>query len=1002
MGLLDKLKPTPRWKHADPAVRLEAVRELDDAAELAALAESDPDARVRRAAVPRTMDAEALGRMATGDADPETQVRAADRLVALATAGTESPEAAMAAVRALTDARRLSAIARGEASDAVRAEALARTTDERALAGIAKHAKHEPTAVAALARVNDRDQLIEIAQNSEHKDVAIAAFDRLVAPTVDLALVRAIETRTAQKSVARRARTIIQEAEAAEAARVAAEEERRRREAGVCEAVDGLATVVDPAAARAELARLTAAWSALEVTDNASRERFSAASARVEAAIATWEREASEAEERARQRAEAIATRDALCARVETLDGDDVLAQLVPIEEEWRSLTPLMRDTGDGPEAARLSERFAKAVAACRKRHEMGALLAETRAQYEALVSTAEGLLSSDDEAAAAARWQSLSREARGHASTLNNASRPAPELDARLAAVGETVSAREAARDAARREALAKVQQTALAQITRLIERTRRASEADTITLREGDRLLRDITTGVDEAGKVEASREITEAMAALRTLQEQVAPRVRELREMDEWRRFANAQRQEQLIAMAEAIVASLKLEAEQGKDSDLGATARALKELHAKWQEVAEAPRNSAQRLWDRFRGATDFIRARCEPHFQRLRDERSASLQKRTGLVEEAEALANSSDWAKTAARFQELQKEWEAAGPAPRDVGRELSQRFRTASNSFFTRRREDLASRKKVWTDNLSAKEALVQRAETLAESTEWEATSSEFKRMQAAWKNIGPVRRSKSEEVWNKFRAAADKFFERYHNRHNIALAGKLAEREAMVVELEKLAVADAADVPADLAAQVQQQRTTWNRAVPIPVAEAKLLADRWQVALAAVIDRHRDAFKGTDLDPAAARTKLEKLIAKVEAYLEDVEEQDDDLSPTEALAARLRSALASNAMGGRASEDSKWRAAADGVKEAQGAWARLAPVAGSEAHELEGQFKDACRRVNDMARRHQPQGQGRPNGQQQHSRPAAPQQGRPSAPRRMQPPPRATAVTA
>ncbi|HXT69053.1 MAG TPA: DUF349 domain-containing protein [Vicinamibacterales bacterium] len=995
MGLLDKLKPTPRWKHADPSVRLEAVRELEDATELAVLAETDPDARVRRAAVPRTMDAQVLGRMAAGDADPETRDRAADRLVALATAGSDA-DAAMAAVRALTDTRRLSAIARGEAAETVRTEALSRTTDERALAGVAKHAKHESTAAAAAARVNDRDALIEIAQTSEHKDVAAAAFERLVsleggvqgAPPImeaaDLALMRAIETRTTHKSVARRARAIIQEAEAAEAARLAAEEERRRREASLCDAVDGLASVIDPAATRAELSRLSAAWTALNVTDQASLDRFAAGSRRVEAAIATRERDIREAEDLARQRAEAIATRDAFCARVETLDGDDVLAQLVPIEEEWRSLTPL---AGDGPEAARLVERFAKAVAACRKRHELGALLAETRAKYDALVSEAEALSSSDDNGAAAARWQSLSREARGHASVLNNASRPAPELDARLAAVGETLAGREAARDAERREALAKAQQTALGQVTRLVERARRASEADTITLREGDRLLRDITTGVDEAGKVEASREITEALASLRTLQEQVAPRVRELREMDEWRRFANAQRQEQLIAMAEAIVASLKLEAEQSKDSDLGATARALKELHAKWQEVAEAPRNSAQRLWDRFRTATDFIRSRCEPHFQKLREERGASLQKRTAIVEEAEALANASDWARTAARFQELQKAWEEAGAAPRDAGRDLAQRFRTASNTFFTRRREDLASRKKVWTDNLAAKDALVKRAEELSESTEWDAASAEFKRMQAAWKNIGPVRRSKSEEVWNRFRAAADKFFERYHNRHNIALAGKLAEREAMVVEMETLAAADASALPADLAAQVQQQRTTWNRAVPIPVAEAKVLAERWQTALKSLIQKHRDAFKGTDLDPDAAKHRLEKLIARVETYLEDAPEPMNGMSATEALAAKLRSALASNAMGKSSNEEAKWRAAAEGVKEAQAAWARLAPVAGSDAAELEGQFREACRRVNDLARRHQPQ--------QQHRSSSAP-------PRRMQPPRPTAAVGA
>ena len=85
MGLLDKLKPQPRWKHADPAVRLEAVRELDDQAELAILAELDPDARVRRSATARIADPAVLGRIAASDADAEARDRAADRLLALAT-----------------------------------------------------------------------------------------------------------------------------------------------------------------------------------------------------------------------------------------------------------------------------------------------------------------------------------------------------------------------------------------------------------------------------------------------------------------------------------------------------------------------------------------------------------------------------------------------------------------------------------------------------------------------------------------------------------------------------------------------------------------------------------------------------------------------------------------------------------------------------------------------------------------------------------------------------
>ena len=956
MGFLDKLKPTPRWKHADPAVRLEAVRELDDPAELGALAESDPDARVRRAAIARTTDVDVLGRVAAADTDCETRDRAADRLAAMATNGVDV-SIAVAAISQLSDARRLSAIARSEASDAIRDAALARINDARALSGIARHAKHESTAVAALARLADRDDLIEIAQGAESKDVALAAFERVVtdaANASDLKLLASIETRTSQKAVARRARAIIAEAEAAEAARLAAEDERRRREAGACEAVEALAAVTDVIGTRSELARLGAAWADMSVADDTARARFAAAVARVEAAIAAREEADREAAELARARAEAIATRDALCGRVETLDGDDVVAQLVPIEEEWRSLTPLV---GEGLEAARLAERFAKAVAACRKRHELGALLATTRASYEALVGEAERLLSQDDAGAAVARWPSLSREARGHAVTLNTAERPAADLDTRLADVGAALAAREAARDQARKDAAERDRQTALTQLQRLAERARRAAEADTITLREGDRLMKDIGLGLEQGSRLDDVKEIREAAELVRTLQEQVAPRVRELREMDDWRRFANAQRQEQLIAMADAIVASLKAEADQGKESDLAATARALKELHAKWQEVAEAPRNVAQRLWDRFRGATDFIRARCEPYFQKLREQRGASLERKTALVTEAEALANSTDWARTTARFQELQKAWQESGPAPRDAGRDLMTRFRAASSTFFTRRREDLAGRKKTWAENLAKKEALVARAEALVESTDWDATASELKRMQSDWKTIGPVRRNKSEEVWNRFRAAGDRFFERFHNRHQIALASKLAEREALVVDLEALLAVD--ERPEDLASRVQQLRTTWNRSVPIPSNEAKVLADRWQATLTQVVQKHVDAFAGTEFDPAVARQRMEKLLVKVESFLTDVREEPSGLSATEALAAKLRSALASNAMGGRANDDAKWRSAAEAVKEAQLAFDRLVPIAGSEAKPIESKFRDACRRVMDHAKR-------------------------------------------
>jgi hypothetical protein len=951
MGFLDKLMPQPRWKHADPAIRLEAIKDVDDPQELNQLAESDPDARVRRAALARIDDVEVLGRVASNDADTETRDRAADRLLALAGRTVEAADSAqvqhaLAAARAIVDARRLSTLAKGQAVDVVREYALSRLTDERALGSIARHARSETTAAAALARVTSRDEVLEVALLSDHKDVALAAFERLSPETLDLTELRSIEVRAHQKAVSRRARTMIQDIEAAEAARQTAALERQRRESMLCDAMEQLAGVSDVSVLRSELERLSEAWRALDVVETTARERFARAASAVEAAIHRRDREADEAADRLRLRAEAIATRVALCERVETLDGDDVIEQLVPIEEEWRSLLPLV---GNGPEADRLAERFARAVAACRQRHEMGAQLQDARTSLEARVVEAEGLVSMADAAAAEQRWQSLSREARGFTALLERAAVPAEDLIERLRAVEQVFAGRQAERDAAAEAA----REAAAAQLRRLIERARRVAEAETITLREGDRLMRDIVAGLDVAARAGSSKSLDETANELRELQGKVAPRVRELREMDDWRRFANAQRQEQLITMAEAIVASLKADEEAGKETDLAATARALRELHAEWQQVAEAPRQSAQRLWDRFRASTDFIRSRCEPYFAKRREERGQAQQRRLALVEEAEALATSTDWAKAAARFQAMQTEWQELGRPAGESDRQLFQRFRAASNTFFARRREDLADRKKVWAENLERKEALCAQAEELASSTDWDAAAAAMKRLQAEWKTIGPVRKNKSDAIWARFRAAADAFFERYHSRHEIALASKLAEREAVVIEMEALAATEG-DLPATAAEDIQRLRSTWNRAVPVPLPGMKGLNERWQQAISRLVANHASLFAGTDLDPQVVVQRMQKLVARVEGLAaESPVKSEQPLSPTEQLAAKLRQALASNAMGGRHTDETKQRSRTDAVREAQAAWQRLPVVALPEAKELEARFREACRRL-------------------------------------------------
>ena len=129
--------------------------------------------------------------------------------------------------------------------------------------------------------------------------------------------------------------------------------------------------------------------------------------------------------------------------------------------------------------------------------------------------------------------------------------------------------------------------------------------------------------------------------------------------------------------------------------------------------------------------------------------------------------------------------------------------------------------------------------------------------------------------------------------------------------------------------------------------------------LSARFVAAIERLLSAYPTAFKGTELDVEASRQRMEKLCARVEGFVSDNEPVP---SSSQALAAMLREALAANTIGGRAGEESKWRAMADDVRQAQASWARLVPVPGESGRALADRFHKACNRFFEQFRRHVP----------------------------------------
>lgn len=968
MSFLDRFKPQPRWRHSDAAIRAAAVSEIPEDEEslqtIKELAATDEDVRVRRAAAARLERAADILPLVRSEQDEELRRALIERLVTIASAPVAADGDAALALEGIDDQRQLAAVAKSSPNETIRTAALSRVTDVKALGSIARHAAHGATALDAVERLADRGELLNVAIKTDHKDAGITALERAVeagdATNGRRDTLETVAARAKNKSVAKKARGMMQALDEAEAAKRLAVEAWQQKVASLVARVETLGP--QAANAAAELESAEGEWAALvtepvfEVETDAAA-RFEAAAGAARAAIAEQQR--LEAERRAEddRRAAVRAGREAVIARVDSLRGDDGIEQIERAAEEWGALGPI-EDDADAAQG-----RFDAAVARARQRHQDRLELQQTQARLEAIAAEAERLSAEDP----------LSREAWNATAAEWAALVPRAEtLDEALRERFEQASGRVRQKDEDRQAAAERSQRQQLQRVEQLVERAQKRSAAEDLTLREADRLTRDLRAAIE--APPEAEREVQHALIErLRAAAAAVAPRLHDLREMDEWKRFANAAVQEELIAKAEALRVKYGFDAPEGpKEDDLDKAARELHDIQERWKSVAEAPRAQAQALWHRYRQAADPVQARLREFFSHRNEERKGNLDKKIALIARAEQIADSTDWIKTADELKKLQAEWQQIGPVPRQDTKTTWKQFRDACDRFFTRRNADLAERKETWSANLARKEALCARAEELSLSKEWDRAAGEIRRLQNDWKGIGPVRRNKSEAVWQRFRTACDTFFDRYKRRDEIELESKQADREQLVAEMEALAPAEGSGLngadPSQLLEQVRSLRSRWNQSTPVVRHGADPLSARFVGALERTLSTHPDAFKGTELDSEPNRQKMEKLVARVEGFLADAAPAPANSS--QALADMLREALASNTIGGRAGEESKWRTMAEDVRQAQASWSRLGPVPGDAGRALNERFHRAVTKFFDQYRRKVPPTQTAPRG--------------------------------
>ncbi len=183
-----------------------------------------------------------------------------------------------------------------------------------------------------------------------------------------------------------------------------------------------------------------------------------------------------------------------------------------------------------------------------------------------------------------------------------------------------------------------------------------------------------------------------------------------------------------------------------------------ARNLKSLQSfvHWVEGAEAI------------GDYDSLLGRAHAEIDRIEGLLAEGQADKIELVERAEALAESNKWRLAGEAMDELMEEWKRAGTAGREQDEALWQRFKEARRTFFNRRNAHFAELKQSRTAAREAKEALIVRAGELAPSTDYDGTFTAMQDLLEEWKRAGSAGRDIDEQLWERFYAVRDPFFER------------------------------------------------------------------------------------------------------------------------------------------------------------------------------------------------------------------------------------------
>lgn len=258
---------------------------------------------------------------------------------------------------------------------------------------------------------------------------------------------------------------------------------------------------------------------------------------------------------------------------------------------------------------------------------------------------------------------------------------------------------------------------------------------------------------------------------------------------------------------------------------EETDVNKAFKELQNLHKAWKEdLGPVPKEKREEVWERFSSATKKIHDRRHDYFREMRSKYDEIIEKKLIIVSAVGTFDTSKnqshkDWQNSIKEIEALRQQYFSVGKLPYAKSEEIWQKFKAATKNFNSAKNNFYKQEKNIQQENLKKKIAMIEIAESLKDSEDWKMATDTMKKVQLDWKKIGHVPRKFSDEIWKRFKAACNHYFDRYHNQQNT-----INKEQQEVVEAKKAFLDELRNVEKPTKETVMKAIESWNALGRLP----------------------------------------------------------------------------------------------------------------------------------------------------------------------------------